>query len=318
MKFFLYFLSILIIKFSTSFAQDTIPNSDFEYWASGGSVDEPVNWGTVNNFQIQVNNCVTKTTLPGNFYSGSVGVVLTTVTYDCPKCTTLKSWPIAGTAVCGGLIYTDYPFIRGGFPYTKRPTDLNGYCKYLPQPIPNGGGKLDQSDIQVYLFKYDTVKHKRDTIAFGRLFPSNSSFAPFSVNLTYNPKFSVNPDTAQIVLASSNGQAEMPAGSKFYVDGLFFDFTLGVESLTANNFNLKQNFPNPFNDNTTFQFNCVVSEKVNFEICDMLGRQVYTNKINAERGLNTIIFSSKLCTGTYFYSLSNGKNKVSKKMVVTE
>jgi Secretion system C-terminal sorting domain/Putative carbohydrate metabolism domain len=310
---------MLLSSIISNFAQDTIPNWDFEDWALGQMVEEPVSWGTASNLHIQINDCARKTTTPGEFYSGKAGIVLTTVTFDCPKCTSLKSWPIAGTAVSGGYISTSLPFVRGGFPYTKRPTDLNGFCKYLPQPVPDStAGLMDKSDIQVYLFKYDKIKMKRDTIGRGQLSPNNSTFAPFSVNIEYDSKFPGNPDSAQIVLASSNGKAHMPDSSLFFVDGLFFDFTLGVESYTANNFDLKQNFPNPFTGNTTFQFNCITGEKVNFQICDLLGREMYSSKINAESGLNTINYSSKLCAGTYFYSLSNGKNKVSKKMVVTE
>lgn len=314
MKKALLFISILLIGVNTIFSQDTIPNPGFEDW-TGGSPDQPLGWGTANAIHIQLNNCVTKATAAGDFNGDTAAVILTTVQVSSGG----QTWRVAGTAVSGGQINQTVPFVTGGIPYTLRPTDLNGFCKYLPQQssaLYNGNPVgIDVSNIQVIFTKWNGTT--RDTIGQGQLSPTNTTYAPFSVNITYDPLFPGNPDTCQIILASSKG-LETAQGSKLYVDDLFFDFTVEVEELSRDKFDMKQNSPNPFNESTTISFNCTTSEKVVFNIFDMLGREVYSNTINAESGINTFTYTTKLDSGTYFYCISNGKNKVTKKMVVAE
>ncbi len=91
----------------------------------------------------------------------------------------------------------------------------------------------------------------------------------------------------------------------------------GIQSFDMNQFNVSQNKPNPFDDNTVINFNCPVSCKVDFTVVDILGRQVYDTNISATAGSNTFTFNTDLASGTYFFSISNGNNKITRKMVVT-
>lgn len=303
---------------SLGFAQDTIPNPDFENWESGTMVDEPSDWGTANNMHIQFNNCATQVSAVGDFYSGSSAIQLTTVEYSCPSCQ-VKKWRVAGTAVAGGYISQDWPFTFGGFDYTKRPLYLGGYCKYIPQQSAElYQGKpvgIDKSNIQVYLTKSNGTT--TDTIGQGQLSPTNSTWAPFSVEIKYDPKFTGNPDTAQIIIASSKG-VETAKGSKFYVDSLFFDFTIGVEEYTFDKFQMTQNSPNPFKNSTSISFTSERNQILDFTVTDVVGRDVFTAKINAVNGINTYSYNSRLMPGTYFYSITDGQGKSTKKMIVTE
>ena len=50
----------------------------------------------------------------------------------------------------------------------------------------------------------------------------------------------------------------------------------------------------------------------------MFGRSVYTEKITATKGLNTYQFSYDLSAGIYMYTINNGKESISKRMIVAE
>lgn len=89
-----------------------------------------------------------------------------------------------------------------------------------------------------------------------------------------------------------------------------FDVSLG--------FNVSQNSPNPFDGSTTITFNCAVSGTATFVVTDVLGRQVYDTNINATAGSNTFTYSTDLANGTYFFSLSDGTNTITRTMVVSE
>lgn len=320
MKNALLFISIVLTGANTIFSQDTIPNPGFENW-TGGPITQPVGWGSADSLHLQLRNCVTMVSAGADVHSGNSAILMTTVQVSGGG----QTWRVAGTAVSGGKINQEVPFVSGGVPYTLRPTSLQGFCKYLPQQssaVYQGSQVgIDVSNIQVTFTIWNprTLNgryHPRDTIGQGQLSPSNSTYAAFVVPITYTT--TANPDTVQIVLASSKG-VETAAGSKLYVDSLFFDFTpVGVEELSLDKFDLKQNTPNPFTGSTSIQFNCTSNEKVIFSVSDMLGREMYSNTINATSGINTFTYTPKLSSGTYFYSISNGTNKVTKTMVVTE
>lgn len=323
MKKSLLFSTVLFFGINTAFSQDTIPNAGFEDWTGtgGGSmVNQPLGWGTANTIQIQLNNCATEATAPSDIQSGSSAILLTTVEVSYVFGGTTKTWRVAGTAVSGGQINQTQPYVTGGIEYTKRPTYLTGYCKYLPQQstaLNNGSPVgIDKSNIQVYLTRWDGLK--TDTIGEGQLSPTNSTYAAFAVPIIYKPAFAgVSPDSAQIILASSKG-IETAKNSKLYVDSLDFSFFVGIEKWYADKFAVKQNIPNPFTGSTSIQFNCGISEKISFSIFDMLGREVHSENINANIGTNTINYTSKLGAGTYFYTIGNDKYRTTKKMVIGE
>ena len=50
----------------------------------------------------------------------------------------------------------------------------------------------------------------------------------------------------------------------------------------------------------------------------MFGRSVYTEKIIANKGVNTYQFSHDLSSGIYTYSVDNGEDRILKRMIVAE
>lgn len=86
-----------------------------------------------------------------------------------------------------------------------------------------------------------------------------------------------------------------------------------------NDYELSQNFPNPFNPTTVINYSLGLQNKSNvlIKIYDILGREIETlvNKYQ-EPGKYTIIFdASNLSSGLYFYMLTHGSYNVTKKMI---
>ncbi len=121
-----------------------------------------------------------------------------------------------------------------------------------------------------------------------------------------------------------NLQSYFPA-TGYFTDSVKFTVgttgapSLGIDSYETNNYTLSQNNPNPFSDKTTISFVAQKSGNVVFNVIDIYGRDVYTEKVNATLGVNYITFSAESVeAGTYFYSIFDGTNKVTKKLVVAK
>ncbi|TAL62649.1 MAG: T9SS type A sorting domain-containing protein [Bacteroidetes bacterium] len=84
------------------------------------------------------------------------------------------------------------------------------------------------------------------------------------------------------------------------------------------NFELNQNFPNPFNPVTTINFQVHVKSFVSLKIFDILGREV-AKLVNEEKqqGKYSVEFNgSKLSSGVYLYELKAGYFRSVKKMTM--
>ncbi len=87
-------------------------------------------------------------------------------------------------------------------------------------------------------------------------------------------------------------------------------------------FSLNQNYPNPFNPTTTISFDLTQSENVSLDIFNMNG-QFVRNLISGNYGPShySIIWDGKnnrgriVPAGLYLYTISNGSQRVSKKMI---
>ena len=94
--------------------------------------------------------------------------------------------------------------------------------------------------------------------------------------------------------------------------------TAGSEIFHRDDFALFQNAPNPVTKFTNIQFNTPNSDNVLFEVVDMFGKSVYNESISTNIGLNTYQFRHALSSGIYLYSINNGSETISKRMIVTE
>jgi hypothetical protein len=84
-------------------------------------------------------------------------------------------------------------------------------------------------------------------------------------------------------------------------------------------FTLSQNAPNPFSNITTIELYSKDYSNYDFLIVDLMGKVVHNETINAVVGLNTIeVDASSFETGMYFYSIRNGQDVLTKKMIIQD
>ncbi|MEO8513521.1 MAG: T9SS type A sorting domain-containing protein [Ignavibacteria bacterium] len=85
-----------------------------------------------------------------------------------------------------------------------------------------------------------------------------------------------------------------------------------------NSFVLSQNYPNPFNPNTTFTFGMPKDAEMRLSVMDVLGREVEVLASGFKKaGTYTVNYdASKLSSGIYFYTLTSGSFKETKKMLL--
>jgi flagellar hook assembly protein FlgD len=95
--------------------------------------------------------------------------------------------------------------------------------------------------------------------------------------------------------------------------------------ITPDDYKLAQNFPNPFNPNTTIEFTIpLAKDNVNLTIYNMLGQEVIRLADNASYGPGTHSVSwnslnangTPAAAGVYIYELSSGNVSKTAKMTL--
>jgi hypothetical protein len=80
-----------------------------------------------------------------------------------------------------------------------------------------------------------------------------------------------------------------------------------------------QNYPNPFRDVTTIQYQLDAPSKVRFDVFDLMGKLVYSENLGHQTALNVNILhfkGSHLSAGLYTYSISTEYGAASRKMII--
>ncbi len=108
-------------------------------------------------------------------------------------------------------------------------------------------------------------------------------------------------------------------------EGLFFEFSgdatitdVNEDLLKVYNYELCQNFPNPFNPSTTISYSIPNREFVELKVYDILGKEIVT-LVSEEKpaGKYQIKFNTNhLASGVYFYTLRAGDFVKTRKMVL--
>jgi len=105
------------------------------------------------------------------------------------------------------------------------------------------------------------------------------------------------------------------SGSYEYSNSIEVNINVPIE------FNLAQNFPNPFNPVTTIRFGIAKESRVNLIIFNTLGEEVAVllNNEFKDAGTYDVTFNaSSLASGTYIYRLQAGDVVFTKKMILTK
>lgn len=105
--------------------------------------------------------------------------------------------------------------------------------------------------------------------------------------------------------------------------GFYYDCggTIGIEpieNLIPRNYSLEQNFPNPFNPETSIKFSIPEGKFTSLKIYDILGKEiaVLVNEELAPGNYSINYSAADLQSGIYFYRLSSGSYTASKKMIL--
>ncbi len=91
---------------------------------------------------------------------------------------------------------------------------------------------------------------------------------------------------------------------------------VGIKTNTAFSSSIS-NYPNPFNNTTNIVVNLNENKAINVQVFDAIGNLVSVKNMNGNVGQNTIVFdASTLDAGVYYYTVTAGYQKATKKMVV--
>jgi hypothetical protein len=122
---------------------------------------------------------------------------------------------------------------------------------------------------------------------------------------------------ALVNLTTAIGVIDFPypfTGYAINVDG-----PVSVAEMEQYGLAMKQNMPNPFTHSSAIDFSLNQSMMVEFNVFDMVGRNIHSRAINASTGMNRIDINAAnmgLTTGVYLYTLTINGQSVTRKMVV--
>lgn len=115
-------------------------------------------------------------------------------------------------------------------------------------------------------------------------------------------------------------------GEGFAVDDFCFEIVPGpcglvnVEEEALAGFELKQNYPNPFANRTTFEYVLPSNGEVSVHVKDMLGRTIYnkTEGMMNEGTHQTDLDLTRMESGVYFYTVTFNGMSITKKMILSK
>ncbi len=173
---------------------------------------------------------------------------------------------------------------------------------------PNNGNMLDTIDVAEWNFLINGVYNNRN----------NQNGISSGYTSTYNVSFDEN---FNIYSQSYYGWTV----EKWKYSGTLPTIPIIIlsvdkeEGVIPEEFNLHQNYPNPFNPSTTIKFSLPKASTISLNIYDINGKLVEELIANKyfESGVYSLQFdASKLASGIYLYTLSNGKQQITKKMTL--
>jgi hypothetical protein len=288
------FISVILLMFSGYlFAQDTLPNTNFENWITygGGAYQQPAGgndsvWTTANKIALLGMPVTTVQTTDAE--SGTYAAEITTKSY--------VGMILSGTLATGyfNSSLTPPANLQLGKPFTGRPTSFTGWYKY----VDNAG---DSCAIYAILSKWNgssrekvgeaKLSNAKDTVTV-------SIYTQFNLPFTY---YSTDtPDTISVVFASSAGGGSMVGhvGSTLYIDNINLVYPSGINKLLSPSMKVLC-YPVPSNSAITF----VLERNIyngSIKIFNELGSEVKSMNV-ASREFSIPL--DDLSKGKYFYQI---------------
>ncbi len=207
--------------------------------------------------------------------------------------------------------------------------DTNFYYGFLNFPIDIGDINNDGKNDFALLLSPGTSLSTCMAVYLGNSVPQNSPIGDRCKVGSYPFHIIVN-------VGDVNGDGINDFGSvspydQFSQDGYFIifkgdsNYVTGIKEEQFNNpddFDLKQNFPNPFNPTTTIQYSLPKEGKVELKIYDILGKEIkdLVNQVQQSDRYSVLWDGTddggeKVSSGTYFYRLQIDKVTITKKAV---
>jgi len=180
------------------------------------------------------------------------------------------------------------------------------------------GGNLDDvgSYSQTMIFMDDTTDH---------IFPNNDQ-GKVRVAKLFSGDID-NDGNGDVIFSSASFATDKP--QLFMVEHEEEVIVVNIDhndsDIIPNKVSLEQNFPNPFNPATAFQYNLAESGIIELTITDIIGRKVTTLISGFQRsGNHNLLWTGKdsngnqVPSGIYFYNLKSGSNIITKKMTLSK
>ncbi len=161
----------------------------------------------------------------------------------------------------------------------------------------------------LYKLKTDGLYESRnDTFYWNRL--EGSEYLPLDLPSGFRNLKNINIDNTskKIYLGTSNG---------IYRKSVVTNLS-NEKNHILNEFNLEQNFPNPFNPKTTINYHIPFNTHITLKVHDVLGNEIEVLvDEEKQKGDYKVEFNGdKLSSGVYVYTLIAGTHTISKKMTL--
>jgi hypothetical protein len=285
-------LIILVAWLNNGFAQNTVPNGNFEVWTDQYHAES---WDGMNYEGTWINFLTFSRT--EDAHSGNYAAQIENVSDELIGL--IPGMAFTGTFEFDPLTY-EYT-IKMGVPVTGRPTSLNGYFKYSP-----AGG--DTMVIAIGMFKWNEQEMDLDSIGGGIYFTGNSvtTYTNFHIPIQYYSNDDA--DTMYILMTPSTDTYH--EGSKLLTDDLTLSYNPSGtnENYTGDVYC----FPNPASDFLMIE-TAGQSQELSYIIRNLAGVTV----LSGIRG-NKQVDIRNLRDGLYFLSVYKGDSQVLTQKIIIQ